>query len=64
VSAWQLIADSERGTGSITLIDSTGQPFYRGDGTYFGWSQEQLAAEYQRLNSPPDEPTFELAQLG
>jgi uncharacterized damage-inducible protein DinB len=64
VSAWQLIADSERGTGSITLIDSIGQPFYRGDGTYFGWSQEQLAAEYQRLNKSPDEPTFEVAQLG
>jgi uncharacterized damage-inducible protein DinB len=64
VSAWQLIVDSERGPGSITLIDASGQPHYRGEGAYFGWSQERLAAEYQRLNKPPDEPTFELAQLG
>jgi uncharacterized damage-inducible protein DinB len=64
VSAWQLIVDTERGNGTITLIDVTGRPVYRGDGAYFGWSQEQLAAEYQRLNKPPGGPAFELAQLG
>src|SRR5437870_3914593 len=60
VSAWQLIVDSERGTGSITLIDAGGQSLYRGDGAYFGWTQEQLAAEYQRLNKPPDDRPFEV----
>ncbi len=64
VSAWQMIVDSERGAGTITLLDVAGKPLYRGDGSYFGWTQEQLGAEYQRLNKPPDEPTFELAQLG
>ncbi len=64
VSAWQMIVDSPNGSGTITLIDAGEQPLYRGDGVYFGWPQEQLAAEYQRLNSPPDEPTFELAQWG
>jgi uncharacterized damage-inducible protein DinB len=64
VSAWQMIVDTERGPGTITLIDAAGPPQYRGEGAYFGWTQEQLAAEYQRLNKPPDEPTFELAQLG
>jgi len=37
---------------------------YRGDGVFFGWSHERLAAEYKRLNQPPDEPKFELQQLG
>ena len=64
VSAWQMIVDTERGPGTITLIDVGSRPFYRGDGSYFGWTQEQLAAEYQRLNKPPDEPAFEVAQLG
>jgi uncharacterized damage-inducible protein DinB len=64
VSAWQMIVDSDRGSGTITLIDVSGQPFYRGEGIFVGWPQEQLAAEYQRLNKPPDEPTFDLQQLG
>ena len=64
VSAWQMIVDSPNGSGTITMIDAVGHLLYRGDGIYFGWPQEQLAAEYQRLNVPPDEPTFELAQLG
>jgi uncharacterized damage-inducible protein DinB len=64
ISAWQLVVDSASGSGTITLLDAGGRPLYRGDGVFFGWSQEQLAAEYQRLNKPPDEPPFELSQLG
>ena len=64
VSAWQMIVDSERGSGTITLIDVAGQPSYRGEGVFFGWPQEKLEAEYRRLNKPPDEPRFELQQLG
>lgn len=60
VSAWRMTIDTPHGSGTITLADR----FYRGDGVFFGWTQEQLAAEYQRLNAPPDEPNFELQQLG
>jgi uncharacterized damage-inducible protein DinB len=60
ISAWRMIIDTPQGAGTITLADN----FYRGDGVYFGWPQEKLAAEYQRLNTPPNEPRFELQQLG
>ncbi|HEY8131180.1 MAG TPA: DinB family protein [Thermoanaerobaculia bacterium] len=63
VSAWQMIIDSDRGSGTITLVDVSGQPVYRGEGIFVGWSQEKLRTEYQRLNKPPDEP-FDLQQLG
>ena len=29
-----------------------------------GWSQEQLAELYKSLNTPPEEPSFEVLQLG
>ena len=61
VSAWRMAIDSPQGTGTITLLDSG---FYRGDGAFLGWSQEQLASLYQSLNTPPDEPKFEVMQLG
>ena len=61
VSAWQMVIDSPRGEGTITLLDAG---FYRGDGAFRGWSQEQLATLYQSLNPPPDEPKFETQQLG
>jgi len=61
VSAWQMTVETPGGTGTITLLDNGS---YRGDGVFFGWSHEKLAAEYQRLNTPPDAPKFELQQLG
>jgi len=61
LSAWQMVIDSPQGAGTITLLDSG---FFRGDGAFLGWSQEQLAKLYQSLNVPPDEPAFELQQLG
>jgi len=60
-SAWQMTIETPQGRGSITLLDSGA---YRGDGIFSGWSQEQLSAEYRRWNTPPDEPAFELQQLG
>jgi uncharacterized damage-inducible protein DinB len=60
-AAWRMIADSAAGNGSITLLDLG---VYRGEGIFFGWSQAQLAAEYERLNPTTDEPRFELQQLG
>jgi uncharacterized damage-inducible protein DinB len=64
VSAWKMTVDSEHGVGTITLIDVSGHPIYRGDGIFLGWPQDKLKDEYQRLNKPPDEPKFELMQLG
>ncbi|HUJ13485.1 MAG TPA: DinB family protein [Thermoanaerobaculia bacterium] len=61
VSAWQMTIETPQGRGSITLLDSGA---YRGDGIFSGWSQEQLSAEYRRWNTPPDEPKFDLQQLG
>ena len=60
-TAWRMIADNVGGTGAITLLDGG---FYRGEGIFFGWSQEQLAAEYARLNPAPEDHPFELLQLG
>jgi len=62
-SAWRMEIDSEAGSGAITLVDAT-PSFYRGDGLFLGWTQEQLAETYQRLLAPDDERPFELMQLG
>jgi hypothetical protein len=62
-SAWRMSIESEAGSGTITLVEAT-PPFYRGDGLFLGWAQEQLAETYQRLLAPDTEPPFELMQLG
>lgn len=59
--AWRTTADDLNGSGAITLLDGGS---YRGEGIFFGWSQEQLAAEYARLNPTPAEPEFQMLQLG
>jgi len=59
--AWRVTADNVNGQGTITLLDGG---FYRGDGVFFGWSQEQLTAEYARLTPAPNEPEFQMLQLG
>ena len=64
-SAWRMEIDSDAGKGAIILIDlPSGEAVYRGDGTFLGWSQQQLAAAYQGLRTEPDEPQFEVHQLG
>lgn len=64
-SAWRMEIASDAGKGAIVLIDlPSGQSVYRGDGTFLGWSQQQLAAAYQGLRTEPDEPPFEIHQLG
>jgi hypothetical protein len=62
-SAWRMEIDSPAGSGTITLVD-TAPSFYRGDGLFLGWTQEQLAETYQSLLAPDDERPFELMQLG
>jgi hypothetical protein len=64
-SAWRMEIDSDAGRGAIMLIDlPEGQAIYRGEGAFLGWPQEQLAAVFSRLRATPDEPPFELQQLG
>jgi hypothetical protein len=64
-AAWRMEIDSEAGGGAITLIDaSEGPAFYRGEGVFLGWTQEQLAETYQRLLSPGDDRPFEVMQMG
>ena len=60
-SAWRALVDSSEGSGSVTLLDSG---FYRGDGIFLGLTQEQLIAEYARLNPHSDEPAVDFLQLG
>ncbi len=64
ISAWQMTVGCDAGSGTITLVEGSGKPVYRGDGVFLGWSQEQLATAYKTLNVPPNEPPFELHQLG
>jgi hypothetical protein len=64
-SAWRMEISSDAGSGAITLIDAPlTAPFYRGDGLFLGWPQEQLGETYQRLLTPDDERPFEVMQLG
>lgn len=63
-SGWRMEVDSDEGSGTITLVQTSPVAVCRGDGIFLGWSQEQLADMYNALNAPPDEPTFELQQLG
>jgi hypothetical protein len=63
-SAWRMEIDSDDGPGTITLIEHDGTLIWRGEGIFLGAPQEQLAAVYNELNTPPDEPAFELQQLG
>jgi hypothetical protein len=52
----------DEGAGAITLVDDG---FYRGEGHFLGWPQEELAAAYAGAQKPHnDEPPFELMQLG
>lgn len=63
-SAWVMEVETEGAHGTITMIESGGTRYYRGNGLFLGWSQEDLAKTYDELNTPSDEPPFELQQLG
>jgi predicted thioesterase len=65
LGAWKVTLISEEGEGSVTLIESAGQPlFYRGEGVCLGWRQESLAAAFAALQPADEEPPLELPQLG
>ena len=60
-SAWRMEVVCDEGAGAITMIDDH---FYRGEGLFLGWSQEDLAAAHASVKKQDDEPPFELMQLG
>ncbi len=63
-SAWRMEIRSDRGTGSIALVEiSPVETYFRGEGVFLGWPQKDLALVYQELlpNGPPD---MEFPQLG
>lgn len=64
-SAWRLAVDSTQGQGAIIFVEvSPVESFFRGDGVFLGWSQERLDTAYQALRPKPNEPDFEMHQLG
>jgi hypothetical protein len=64
-SAWRLETTSSNGTGAITLVEiSTSESHYRGEGTFLGWSQEELAIAYRELIPKSSDSGPETPQLG
>ncbi|HEY6928512.1 MAG TPA: hypothetical protein VJA66_02445 [Thermoanaerobaculia bacterium] len=64
-SAWRLLATADQGQGTIIFVEaSAAENFYRGDGVFLGWPQDRLEAAYRALLPKPDEPDFEMHQLG
>jgi hypothetical protein len=64
-AGWRMEISSDQGSGSIMLIELPGdRSVYRGDGTFLGWPRERLEATYEAMREVPDEPRFELHQLG
>jgi hypothetical protein len=64
LAGWRLATSTTGGPGSITRIEGAGGPCFRGDGVFLGWSQERLAAEYQRHLPKPEDPLPDPGQLG
>jgi hypothetical protein len=64
-SAWRLEVVADQGTGAIVLVEiSPRESHCRGEGLFFGWPPERLAAVHDALLPRPDEPGFDLPQLG
>jgi len=64
-SAWRLSVASDEGLGAITRVEiSQEETFYRGEGAFLGWRQEQMAAAYLALLPKPEDDHFEMHQLG
>ncbi|HXA16702.1 MAG TPA: hypothetical protein VN380_06915 [Thermoanaerobaculia bacterium] len=64
-AGWRMEISSDQGSGSIMLVElPDGRSVYRGDGMFLGWPREQLEATYNAMREEPDEPRFELNQLG
>jgi len=65
VSAWRVLVDSDTGSGGIVLLElSSGEHYYRGEGVFLGWPQEQLASTYRALLPEQPESETQTLQLG
>lgn len=64
-AGWRMEISADQGIGSIMLVElPDARSVYRGDGMFLGWTREQLEATYDAMREVPDEPPFELHQLG
>ena len=64
-SAWKLAVLGSKGPGAILRVESGGaDAIFRGEGSFLGWSQERLAAEYQRLLPKGGDPEPDPGQFG
>lgn len=64
-AAWRIDVASDQGPGTIILVEiSPTEQYYRGDGTFLGWNQEQLAAAYRDLLPKGSDSGPESPQLG
>ncbi len=64
-SAWRLSVACDQGEGAIVLAEvSPQETSYRGEGLFLGWGQEEMRSAYEALRPRPEEPSFELHQLG
>jgi hypothetical protein len=64
-SAWRLSIGCAEGQGAIIFIEiSPDQTFFRGEGIFLGWSQQQMSAAYSLLLPKSDDPPFEIPQGG
>ena len=63
-SAWRMEVHSDRGAGSIAVVEvSPTETYFRGEGVFLGWRQKDLATVYQEL-LPDGPPDLESPQLG
>ncbi|MGE5345034.1 MAG: hypothetical protein ACM3JH_03685 [Acidithiobacillales bacterium] len=65
LSAWRLHVESEEGPGAITLVEEGADDrFFRGDGAFLGWTQDDLKGAWDQLSRTPEEPEAPTPQLG
>lgn len=59
------MVDSDTGSGAIVLLElSSGEHYYRGEGVFLGWPQDQLASAYHALLPEQPEAETQTIQLG
>jgi hypothetical protein len=65
-AAWRLRLQSDQGQGAIVLAEvGGGEAYYRGEGLFLGWPQEQLRSVYEAaLKRSDGGDVLEIPQLG
>ena len=49
--AWRMTIVSEEGSGAITLVGAPAGDFFRGEGIFLGYTQDQLRKMYDSLHA-------------